>query len=77
MVGRFVSPLRLSVSQDKHTHKQARALWTNLPQLLKQTANTMLDSVKCSSPHAGCERLGGEKCDIHSVENGLKDLITT
>lgn len=45
MVGCFVSPLRFSVSQDKHTHKQSRALWNNLPQLLKQTANTMLDTV--------------------------------
>lgn len=54
MVGCWASPLRFSVSQDKHTCKQTRALWNNLPQLLKQTANTMLDTVKHSLPHTDC-----------------------
>lgn len=87
MVGCLVSPLRFSVSQDKHTHKQTRPLWNNLPQLLKQTANTMLDTVRHSLPHTDCSQLCGEKCDIHRRLKGnrlkllgpalVKDLLRT
>lgn len=65
MVGCLVSPPRFSVSQDKHTQKQTRPLWNNLPQLLQQTPNTMLDSAKLGLPHSDCSQFCGEKRDIH------------